>query len=102
MTDIKEAILRGIPSKLPPKKEYDTSVSHAPNRKDILTTEEKKLAIKNALRYFPENLHPELAIEFAEELKEYGRIYMYRYRPCLLYTSPSPRDQRGSRMPSSA
>ena len=81
MTDIKEDILRGIPSKLPPKKEYDTSVSHAPNRKDILTKEEKKLAIKNALRYFPKNLHPELAPEFAEELKKYGRIYMYRYRP---------------------
>ena len=81
MTDIKKDIIRGIPSDLPPKKEYDRSVSHAPNRKDILTTEEKKLAIKNALRYFPENLHPKLAIEFAEELREYGRIYMYRYRP---------------------
>ena len=81
MTDIKEAILRGIPSELPPKKEYDKSVSHAPNRKDILTKEEKKLAIKNALRYFPENLHQVLANEFAEELKKYGRIYMYRYRP---------------------
>ena len=81
MTDIKESILRGIPSTLPPKKEYDMSVSHAPKRKDILTKEEKKLAIKNALRYFPENLHSELAVEFAEELKEYGRIYMYRYRP---------------------
>jgi urocanate hydratase len=81
MIDIKEAILKGIPTELPPKKEYDTSVSHAPNRKDILTKEEKKLAIKNALRYFPENLHSELANEFAEELKKYGRIYMYRYRP---------------------
>ncbi len=81
MTDIKESILRGIPSTLPPQKEYDISVSHAPKRKDILTKEEKKLAIKNALRYFPENLHSELAVEFAEELKEYGRIYMYRYRP---------------------
>ena len=87
MTDIKEAILRGIPSELPPKKEYDRSVSHAPNRKDILTKEEKKLAIKNALRYFPENVHSELATEFAEELKEYGRIYMYRYRPDYLIKS---------------
>ncbi len=87
MTDIKEAILRGIPSELPPKKEYDRSVSHAPNRKDILTKEEKKLAIKNALRYFPENLHSELATEFAEELKEYGRIYMYRYRPDYIIKS---------------
>ena len=81
MIDIKQAILQGIPSELPPKKEFDTSVSHAPKRKNILTSEEKKLAIKNALRYFPENLHPELAQEFADELKEYGRIYMYRYRP---------------------
>ena len=84
MKDIKEAILAGIPSIIPPKKEYDRSVSHAPKRKDILTTEEKKLAIKNALRYFPENLHSELATEFAKELKEYGRIYMYRYRPDYL------------------
>ena len=81
MTDIKSAILEGIPNELPPKKEYDTTVSHAPKRKDILTTEEKKLAIKNALRYFPENLHSVLAQEFADELKEYGRIYMLRYRP---------------------
>ena len=81
MTDIKAAILEGIPSELPPKKEYDTTVSHAPKRKDILTREEKKLAIKNALRYFPENLHSVLAQEFADELKEYGRIYMHRYRP---------------------
>ena len=81
MTDIKQAILAGIPTELPPKKEYDTTVSHAPKRKDILTTEEKKLAIKNALRYFPENLHSVLAQEFADELKEYGRIYMLRYRP---------------------
>ena len=81
MTDIKQTILQGIPTQLPPKKEFDTSVSHAPKRKDILTTQEKKLAIKNALRYFPENLHSELAQEFADELKKYGRIYMYRYRP---------------------
>mgnify|MGYP000005717911 CR=1 FL=1 len=81
MTDIKKAILEGIPSELPEKKQYDTTVSHAPKRKDLLTTEEKKLAIKNALRYFPENLHSVLAQEFADELKEYGRIYMHRYRP---------------------
>ena len=81
MTDIKQTILSGIPTELPPKKQYNTSVSHAPKRKDILTIEEKKLAIKNALRYFPENLHSVLAQEFADELKEYGRIYMLRYRP---------------------
>ena len=81
MSDLKEAILRGIPSELPNKKIYDNNVSHAPKRKVILNKEEKKLAIKNALRYFPEKLHSVLATEFADELKDYGRIYMYRYRP---------------------
>ncbi|MDR1006028.1 MAG: urocanate hydratase [Bacteroidales bacterium] len=77
----KEQIVEGIPSYLPVKKEYDASVSHAPKRKDILTDDQKRLALRNALRYFPETLHKELAKEFAEELKKYGRIYMYRYRP---------------------
>jgi len=81
MSDLKDAILRGIPSELPNKKIYDNNVSHAPKRKVILNTEEKKLAIKNALRYFPKKLHSVLATEFANELKDYGRIYMYRYRP---------------------
>ena len=81
MSDLKDAILRGIPSELPNKKIYDNNVSHAPKRKVILNKEEKKLAIKNALRYFPEKLHSVLATEFANELKDYGRIYMYRYRP---------------------
>ena len=71
----------GIPNELPPKKEYDTTISHAPKRKDILTDDEKKLALRNALRYFPKNLHPTLIKEFKEELNTYGRIYMYRYRP---------------------
>ncbi len=71
----------GIPNELPPKKEYDTTISHAPKRKDILTDDEKKLALRNALRYFPKNLHPTLIKEFKEELETYGRIYMYRYRP---------------------
>ncbi|MBT7620219.1 MAG: urocanate hydratase, partial [Flavobacteriales bacterium] len=79
--NIKKSILQGIPTQLPQKKEFDTSVSHAPKRKDILTTQQKKLAIKNALRYYPKNLHSQLAQEFADELKKYGRIYMYRYRP---------------------
>ncbi len=79
--EFKNAILEGIPDKLPQKKELDSSVSHAPKRKDILTGDEKRLALKNALRYFPVNHHPILAIEFAEELKNYGRIYMYRFRP---------------------
>ena len=77
----KALIKQGIPETIPQKKEYDVNINHAPKRKDILTKAEKQLALKNALRYFPENLHEELAPEFADELKEYGRIYMYRYRP---------------------
>lgn len=79
--NFQKAILQGIPKELPTKKNYDSSINHAPKRKDILSKEEKKLALKNALRYFPEHLHKDLAPEFAQELKEYGRIYMYRYRP---------------------
>ena len=71
----------GIPSELPTMPDYDLTVNHAPKRKDILTDEEKKLALRNALRYFPSHLHSILAPEFAEELHKYGRIYMYRYRP---------------------
>jgi len=77
-----EEILAGIPANsLPDTKPYDTEINHAPKRKDILTPEQKVLALKNALRYFPEALHAQLAPEFAAELKAYGRIYMYRYRP---------------------
>ena len=79
--DFKKQILAGIPKELPPKKELDSSISHAPRRKDILSADEKKLAIQNALRYFPEHWHQELAEEFSEELKRYGRIYMYRFKP---------------------
>jgi len=79
--DFKTAILQGIPEELPKPKPYDTSVSHAPVRKDILSKAEKKLALKNALRYFHPRHHAVLAPEFAEELKRYGRIYMYRFRP---------------------
>lgn len=71
----------GIPSEIPKKKEFDTTISHAPKRKDILSDEEKKLALKNALRYFPKDQHPTLVKEFREELETYGRIYMYRYMP---------------------
>ena len=77
----KKTILQGIPNKLPELKEYDNNLNHAPKRKDILTKEEKKLALKNALRYFDKKLHDILAKEFADELKKYGRIYMYRFRP---------------------
>jgi urocanate hydratase len=81
MTTFKESILSGIPNDIPQKKEYDFNINHAPKRKDILSADEKRLALKNALRYFPKEQHSLLAPEFANELKEYGRIYMYRYRP---------------------
>ncbi len=81
MTNFQKQILEGIPDVLPPKKEYDPSINHAPKRKDILSEAEKRLAIRNALRYFPAKHHKELAAEFADELKRYGRIYMYRLRP---------------------
>ncbi|REH54645.1 urocanate hydratase [Tenacibaculum gallaicum] len=77
----KEQIKQGIPTALPPKKEYDTTINHAPKRKEILTEEEKKLALRNALRYFDKQYHEELLPEFTEELEKYGRIYMYRLRP---------------------
>ncbi|MBO4635108.1 MAG: urocanate hydratase, partial [Bacteroidales bacterium] len=84
-----EEILAGIPASLPEAKPYDTEINHAPKRKDILTPEQKVLALKNALRYFPEALHAQLAPEFAAELKTYGRIYMYRYRPSYkIYARP--------------
>ncbi|CAG2534436.1 urocanate hydratase [Maribacter dokdonensis] len=79
--DFKEQIQIGIPTELPPRKERSSTVSHAPNRKQILSKEEKKLAIRNALRYFPADWHAVLAPEFAEELQKYGRIYMYRFQP---------------------
>ena len=74
-------ILAGIPQDIPPVREWENQINHAPKRKDILTLPEKKLALKNALRYFPQELHEILAPEFAKELADYGRIYMYRYRP---------------------
>lgn len=79
--EIKAAISAGIPSTIPPKKNYDPTINHAPKRKEILSKDERKLALQNALRYFPKEQHAELAKEFADELKTYGRIYMYRYRP---------------------
>ncbi|MEO6176664.1 MAG: urocanate hydratase [Flavobacterium circumlabens] len=77
----KEQIQQGIPSILPPKSTYDLAINHAPKRKEILSAEEKKLALKNALRYFDSKHHAELITEFSEELEKYGRIYMYRLRP---------------------
>ncbi len=77
----KEEILAGIGNVLPQPKPYDKNINHAPKRKDILTPQQKKLALRNALRYFPKEFHATLAPEFAKELKDYGRIYMYRFRP---------------------
>ncbi len=81
LTEFQKLVLQGIPDELPPKKEWDKDINHAPKRKEILNKKEKALALKNALRYFPKKHHEVLAKEFAEELEKYGRIYMYRYRP---------------------
>lgn len=87
--EFREEIMAGIPDYLPELQEYDLNVSHAPKRKEILTTDQKKLALKNALRYFDPKFHAVLAKEFAEELEKYGRIYMYRYRPTYkMYARP--------------
>lgn len=81
LQQFQQHILQGIPTELPQPKSYENTINHAPKRKDILNGEEKKLAIQNALRYFESKHHAVLAKEFAEELKTYGRIYMYRFRP---------------------
>lgn len=81
LEEFRTDIRAGIPAVLPAPRPYDPTVNHAPRRKDILTREEKKLALRNALRYFPKEMHAELAPEFARELRDYGRIYMYRLRP---------------------
>lgn len=80
-SDFKRLVAEGIPDKLPESKPYDARINHAPKRKDILTLPEKKLAVRNALRYFPGKYHKVLGKEFAIELNEYGRIYMFRFRP---------------------
>lgn len=79
--EFRRIILTGIPMQLPDAPVYDNTINHAPGRKDVLTKEEKKLAVRNALRYFPVKHHKILAEEFAGELRDYGRIYMYRFRP---------------------
>jgi urocanate hydratase len=80
-SDLKKLIAEGMPGELPALIPYDKSYNHAPKRKDVLTRDEKKLAVKNALRYFPEKFHSALAREFAQELSDFGRIYMYRFKP---------------------
>lgn len=81
LEEFQNEIMEGIPSELPTKAEYDLNLNHAPKRKEILSKDEKKLALKNALRYFPSKLHSVLAPEFAEEMEQFGRIYMLRYKP---------------------
>ena len=89
MEDFKKLILQGIPDEIPEVPEFDPTVNRAPKRKDILTPAEKRLAVRNALRYFPAKHHEFLAKEFAEELEKYGHIYMYRYRPKYKITARS-------------
>jgi len=81
MNNFQTSICQGIPAQLPAPQSRDASVSHAPKRKDILSSDEKKLALRNALRYFPAEWHADLAVDFLNELKEHGRIYMHRFRP---------------------
>jgi len=91
-TVFQKAILEGIPAELPAKQDYDLKINHAPKRKEILSLDEKKLALKNALRYFDAKFHKELAPEFKDELDKYGRIYMYRFRPRYEITARSLED----------
>ena len=87
--EFQKDITEGIPAKLPEPRPYDPNVNHAPRRKDSLSAEQKQLALRNALRYFDPSMHAVLAPEFAEELRKYGRIYMYRFRPTYdMYARP--------------
>ena len=89
LAEFQNELRQGIPQTLPPLPPYDTTVNHAPRRKDILSPDEKRLALRNALRYFPKEQHKVLAPEFADELQRYGRIYMYRLRPTYeMYARP--------------
>ncbi|MBA6232332.1 MULTISPECIES: urocanate hydratase [unclassified Colwellia] len=90
--NFKEEIMQGIPSQLPQAKAYPANANRAPKRKDILSPDEKQLALRNALRYFPKEWHQELATEFAQELKDFGRIYMYRFKPSYALKARSVSD----------
>jgi len=90
--NFKEEIIQGIPSQLPQAKAYPADADRAPKRKDILSPDEKQLAVRNALRYFPKEWHQELATEFAQELKDFGRIYMYRFKPSYALKARSVSD----------
>ena len=95
--DFKKEISQGIPKILPPLKEYDLSVNHAPIRENILSDEEKKLSLQNALRYFDKKHHKKLLTEFKAELDSYGRIYMYRFRPVNYQMHARPIDEYPSK-----
>ena len=89
LTDFQNQILEGIPTEIPTRPVIESGINHAPKRKQILTEEERKLALRNALRYFPKDRHATLAPEFLNELNELGRIYMLRYRPeYTMYARP--------------
>ncbi|MCK4979136.1 MAG: urocanate hydratase, partial [Candidatus Delongbacteria bacterium] len=92
ISEFQKEIMEGIPKELPELKPYDPNINHAPKRKEILSVKEKKLALRNALRYFDEKHHSVLAKEFADELKNYGRIYMHRFRPNYKITARSIND----------
>ena len=92
MIDFSKEFECGVPTELPPKKELDMSVDHAPKRPNVLNDKQKKLAISNSLRYFPEEWHEELALEFSNELDNLGHIYMHRFRPDYeMYARPISR-----------
>jgi urocanate hydratase len=95
--DFKKAIAAGLPDELPPAPAHDTAVDHAPPRRQVLTTDEKRLALSNALRYFPTSMHESLATEFATELAELGRIYMMRFRPTEYEMKARPIDEYPAR-----
>jgi urocanate hydratase len=102
LADFHKDIQQGIPAPIPPKQPLDSAVNHAPKRKDILSPDEKKLALRNALRYFPKSQHAELAKDFLEELNTYGRIYMYRYKPNYPMYARDIKDYPGKSMQAKA
>ncbi|MGC6414468.1 MAG: urocanate hydratase [Bacteroidia bacterium] len=102
LTVFHQQVLEGIPSKIPSKKIFEDNINHAPKRKEILSEDEKKLALRNALRYFPKEQHAELIIDFKEELDKFGRIYMYRYRPDYKMHARSINDYPGNSLQAKA
>lgn len=102
MNEFHQEILEGVPAVVPPKQEWQKDINHAPKRKEILTEDEKMLALRNALRYFPKEQHGELAADFLNELNTYGRIYMYRYRPSHKMYARSIEDYPGKSLQAKA